>query len=61
MVTVTKRGKVPADVEYNAICGHCKTEFSFFRHEAARESHERDGAAMIIPCPVCATDVWRAT
>jgi uncharacterized protein with PIN domain len=61
MTTITKRGKVPADVEYDAICDHCKTEFKFYRHEAGRESHhQRDGNAMIIACPLCGKDVWRA-
>lgn len=61
MVQIIKRGKVPAEIEYKATCDNCKTEFSFFRHEAQREDHgQRDGSCMIIACPLCHADVWRA-
>lgn len=61
MVTITKRGKVPASIAYNATCDNCKTEFNFFRHEAHSENHDqREGSALIIACPVCGQDVWRA-
>lgn len=61
MVTIIKRGKPPADIEYSATCSNCKTEFTFFRHEAHSENHDqREGSALIIACPVCGQDVWRA-
>jgi hypothetical protein len=61
MVEIIIKGSLPDDNEYTTDCTHCQTKFRFKRFEAAFVADQRDGNALVIPCPLCHRDVWAAT
>ena len=54
---IIKKGKLPEKRVYRAHCPHCKTIFSFEKHEAKLEGDQRDGDFLRVKCPLCKNDV----
>ena len=53
---IIRRGELPQERVYEAICSNCKTIFRFEEREAEKVSDQRDGDFLRIKCPVCDDD-----
>jgi uncharacterized protein with PIN domain len=56
---VTKVGELPENDVFDAKCLNCKTEVSFKRLEARRESSCRNETFLIVVCPICYREIWK--
>lgn len=59
-VTITKPGKRPEAITYDAKCLHCKCEFTFNPPDAKYENDQRDGDFYRIAYPTCGRDAFRS-
>jgi RNase P subunit RPR2 len=55
---VVKSGMVPRNKVYQATCKRCGCIFEFSRMEARYVEDNRDGDAVVIPCPECDEENW---
>lgn len=55
---IIKRGERPEDKVYDGKCTHCKTEVRFKASEARSSHYPRDGALLVVTCPVCDRDIY---
>ena len=53
-------GALPQEKTYRTTCTNCGCVFEFKRKEAKRSPDQRDGDALVIPCPTseCNTQCW---
>jgi hypothetical protein len=58
--TIIERGELPEAKVHEARCTRCKTLFSFKTAEARASNDPRDGALLVIRCPLpgCNNEVW---
>lgn len=59
MVEIITPGRLKSIKVYETKCKWCGCHFRFQRQEARLED-DRDGTALVIPCPTCRTDIWKA-
>lgn len=58
MVEIITRGQIPGERVHTCTCQTCKTVFRFKESEGEYSSDQRDGDAVKIACPVCASVCW---
>lgn len=56
---VLKRGELPEDKIHNIICHNCKSELEFYEKEA-RLVNDRNEICLVVTCPVCKQELWKA-
>ncbi|TPU95041.1 hypothetical protein [Acinetobacter baumannii] len=59
MVKVVKRGKLPEEIIHEITCHNCKSDLEFKENEA-RISSYRNETNLVITCPVCKKELWKA-
>lgn len=57
-IEVTKPGVLPETIKRSGKCNYCGCEFTFTTADARYSSDQRDGDALVVPCPTCTRDVW---
>lgn len=60
MVKVLERGKLRSETVHQIRCTGCDSLLEFTEHEAKYVGDQRDGDALVITCPVCHKEVWKA-
>ncbi len=55
---IIERGIKTDNMTQQARCMCCETLIEFERREARFVSDQRDGAAMVVKCPVCEHEIW---
>lgn len=58
-IKIIERGPLERK-SYKTRCVRCRTKFRFDRSDARLVNDQRDGDALVVPCPVCSADVWTA-
>lgn len=60
MVEIIETGELPELKQYVTRCSHCKTKFRFAAGDTRLSSDPRDGALMVIKCPLrgCEKDCY---
>lgn len=55
---IIKRGKPPAERNWQGECSHCHSVVRAKEHELHVTQAQRDGAFGTAPCPVCKLDMF---
>lgn len=56
-IEVIRRGHLPENDQFEAVCHRCKSQLRFLRSDAKHTSDQRDGDFVTITCPVCQSPV----
>lgn len=56
---IIKKGKLPSERVFVAVCDHCSTKFRFKQSEGKVTYDQRDGDFISVKCPLCKKTVHK--
>lgn len=55
---IIERGTLPHEREWKAMCTNCRTRFECLESEGKFMEDQRDGAYLLVACPVCSNQCY---